>query len=118
MIGIGYDGSEGATAAPREATALAAEFEATLRPITAVPPLELGWSADAFYTPVDSGNTIRENRHEEFRRMLEEAADALPAEARAATVLVEGRPSTVIVIPRDASTPSADTSDAAAAAAA
>lgn len=160
VIGVAYDGSEGAVAALREATGLAAEFEATLRLITAIPPLEMGWSAAAFYGHPGGGGTIEEDRHEAFRRVLDEAADAVPAEARAATVLVEGRPSTVIadeagkgihllvmgsrnygpirrvmvgstaielmrlspcpviVIPRDASTPSADTSDAAAAAAA
>ena len=94
VIGIAYDGSEESQAALTEATALAIEFEATLRLIMAVPPLELRWSAAAFAGA--TGDEIRHQRHEAFRLQLAEAAEALPAETHAATTLVAGRPSEVI----------------------
>lgn len=94
VIGVAYDGSEESHAALTEATALAIEFEATIRLIMAVPPLELGWSAAAFAGA--AGSEIRQQRHETFRHELAEAAEALPAETRAATTLVAGRPSEVI----------------------
>jgi nucleotide-binding universal stress UspA family protein len=96
VIGVAYDGSEGAEIALTEAKALAAEFEAALQLITAVPPIELYWSAEAFAGTVASGDTIREQRRNGFRHTLEEAAERLPAEARVATVLLDGRPATVI----------------------
>ena len=96
VIGVAYDGSEGSETALLEAAALAAEFEASVKLITAVPPIELYWSAEAFAGTIASGDTIREQRRNGFRHMLEEAAERLPAEARAATVLQDGRPGTVI----------------------
>ena len=96
VIGVAYDGSEGSETALLEAAALAAEFEASVKLITAVPPIELYWSAEAFAGTIASGDTIREERRNGFRHMLEEAAERLPAEARAATVLQDGRPATVI----------------------
>ena len=92
VIGVAYDGSEGSEIALLEAAALAAEFEASVKVITAVPPIELDWSAEAFAGTIASGDTIREQRRNGFRHMLEEAAERLPAEARAATVLRDGRP--------------------------
>lgn len=96
VIGVAYDGSEGSETALLEAAALAAEFEASVKLITAVPPIELYWSAEAFAGTIASGDTIREQRRNGFRHMLEEAAERLPAEARAATVLQDGRLFTVI----------------------
>lgn len=96
VIGVAYDGSESSETALREAMAVAAEFEATLRLITVVPPIELYWPAEAFAGAAVSGDTIREQRREGFRHMLEEAAERAPAEARAAAVLADGRPATVI----------------------
>ena len=96
VIGVAYDGSESSETALREATALAAEFEASLRLITVVPPLLLHWSAEAFAGGIASGDTIRDQRREEFRHRLEEAAERMAAEARAATVLLDGRPATMI----------------------
>jgi nucleotide-binding universal stress UspA family protein len=96
VIGVAYDGSEGSELALVEAAALAAEFEASLKLITVVPPLQLHWSAEAFAGTMASGDTIREERRNGFRHMLEEAAERLPAEARVATVLLDGRPATVI----------------------
>jgi nucleotide-binding universal stress UspA family protein len=94
VIGVAYDGSEESQAALAEATALAIECDATLRLIMAVSPLELGWSAAAFAGA--TGEEIRQQRHEGFRLQLAEAAESLPAETRAATTLVAGRPSEVI----------------------
>jgi nucleotide-binding universal stress UspA family protein len=94
VIGVAYDGSEESQAALNEATALAIELEATLRLIMAVPPLELRWSAAAFAGA--TGDEIRQQRHEAFRQQLAEASESLPAETRAATTLVAGRPSEVI----------------------
>jgi nucleotide-binding universal stress UspA family protein len=94
VIGVAYDGSEESQAAVTEATALAIDLEATLRLIMAVPPLELRWSAAAFAGA--TGDEIRQQRHEAFRQQLAEAAESLPAETRAATTLVAGRPSEVI----------------------
>jgi nucleotide-binding universal stress UspA family protein len=96
VIGVAYDGSESSETALREAAALADEFEAALKLITVVPPIELHWSAEAFAGGIASGDTIREQRRNGFRHMLEEAAERVPAEARAATVLRDGRPATVI----------------------
>jgi nucleotide-binding universal stress UspA family protein len=96
VIGVAYDGSEGSELALVEAAALAAEFGASLKLITVVPPLQLHWSAEAFAGTMASGDTIREERRNGFRHMLEEAAERLPAEARVATVLLDGRPATVI----------------------
>jgi nucleotide-binding universal stress UspA family protein len=96
VIGVAYDGSESSETALREAAALAAEFEASLKLITVVPPLELYWSAEAFAGGIASGDTIREQRRNGFRHLLEEAAKRLPAEARADTVLCDGRPATII----------------------
>jgi nucleotide-binding universal stress UspA family protein len=95
VIGVAYDGSEESRAALTEANALAMYFEATLRLIMAVPPLELGWSAAAFAGA--TGDEIRQQRHESFRQQLAEAAESLPPETRAATTLVAGRPSEVLV---------------------
>jgi nucleotide-binding universal stress UspA family protein len=96
VIGVAYDGSESSETALLEAMALAAEFDATLKLITVVPPLELYWSGEAFAGGIASGDTIREQRRNGFRHMLEEAAERVPAEARAATVLRDGRPASVI----------------------
>jgi nucleotide-binding universal stress UspA family protein len=94
VVGVAYDGSEESCAALSEATTLAVEFEATLRLITAVPPLESRWAAAAFAGT--SGDELRQQRHEGFRQELADAAQSLPAETRAATTLVAGRPSEVI----------------------
>ena len=45
---LAYDGSEGSEIALREAMALAAEFDASLKLITVVPPLQGSWPAQAF----------------------------------------------------------------------
>lgn len=95
VIGVAYDGSEESRAALTEAAELALEFEATLRVVMAVPPLELRWSAAAFAGA--TGDEIRQQRHESFRQQLAEAAESLPSETRAATALVAGRPSEVLV---------------------
>jgi nucleotide-binding universal stress UspA family protein len=95
VIGVAYDGSEESRAALAEATALALDFEATVRLIMAVPPLELRWSAAAFSGA--TGDEIRQQRHESFRQQLAEAAESLPPETRAATTLVAGRPSEVLL---------------------
>ena len=58
VIGVAYDGSEGSETALLEAAALAAEFEASVKLITAVPPIELYWSAEAF------ARDDRERRHD------------------------------------------------------
>jgi nucleotide-binding universal stress UspA family protein len=96
VIGVAYDGSESSETALVEAMAQAVEFDATLKLITVVPPLQLYWSGEAFAGGIAGGETIREQRHNGFRHMLEEAAERVPAEARAATVLLDGRPATVI----------------------
>jgi len=96
VVGVAYDGSEGSETALLEAMALSAEFDASLKLITVVPPLQLHWSNEAFPGGVANGETIREQRRNEFRHMLEEAAERVPAEARAATILRDGRPATII----------------------
>jgi nucleotide-binding universal stress UspA family protein len=89
-IGLAYDGSDCAAAALNEAAALASELGGTLKLITVVPPLEAVWAEDPTYTPVYSGEEIRECRRREFGRMLEAAAGPLPDELHATTMLVEG----------------------------
>ena len=96
VVGVAYDGSESSEAALLEGVALAAEFEASLKLITVVPPLKLYWSTEAFAGGIASGETIREQRHNGFRQMLEDAAARVPAEARTATILRDGRPADVI----------------------
>jgi len=61
-----------------------------------VPPLEHHWSAEAFAGAIASSDTIREQRRNGFRHMLEEAAERVPPEARAATVLLDGHAATGI----------------------
>ncbi len=96
VVGVAYDGSDEGAAALREAAALASEFEATIRVLTVVPPLAV-FSSGAFYPPQEGDEEIKSHRREEFRRMLEAAAEPLPDRLRAATVLVEGRPAEAIV---------------------
>lgn len=94
VVGVAYDGSEGSEIALREAMALAAEFGASLKLITVVPPLEGYWSAQALAGV--SGDSVREQRRNGFRHMLEEAAERVPDQARAATVLRDGHAAAVI----------------------
>jgi len=94
VVGVAYDGSEGSEIALREAMALAAEFDASLKLITVIPPLEGSWPAQAFAGV--SGDSIREQRRNGFRHMLEEAAERVPGRARAATVLRDGHAAAVI----------------------
>lgn len=96
VIGVAYDGLGGSEAALLEAIALATEFEASLKLITVVPPLSLYWSGEAFAGAIASGDAIREQRVNGFRHMLEAAAERVPDEARPATILLEGRPATLI----------------------
>jgi nucleotide-binding universal stress UspA family protein len=96
VIGVAYDDSDESRAALREAGELARQFEATVRVITAVPPLQQYWSGESFAGAVASGEAIREARHESFRQMQVKAAETLPPEARVATDLVAGRPADVI----------------------
>jgi nucleotide-binding universal stress UspA family protein len=96
VIGVAFDGSEEAAAALREGAALAEEFSATLKLVTVVPPLEV-FTADPRDRRYDADAEIERYRREEFRRMLEDAAEPLPDELRAATVLVDGQPAAVIV---------------------
>jgi nucleotide-binding universal stress UspA family protein len=94
VIGVAYDGSAESQAALTAATALALEWQAALRLVMAVPPLELRWSATAFAGA--TGDEIRQQRHDSFRKQLAAAGESLPAETRAATKLIAGRPSEVI----------------------
>lgn len=94
VVGVAYDGSEGSEIALLEATALAAEFDASLKLIAVVPPLEGAWPPQALAGL--SGDGIREQRRNGFRHMLEEAAERVPEEARAATVLRDGDAAAVI----------------------
>jgi nucleotide-binding universal stress UspA family protein len=94
VLGVAYDGSEGSEVALLEAIALAAEFDASLKLITVVPPLQGSWPAQAFAGV--SGDGIREQRRDGFRHMLEEAAERVPDEARAGAVLRDGDAGAVI----------------------
>ena len=96
VIAVAYDGSHEAAAALHEGAALAAELHGTLKLVTVVPPLE-AFSADARYHPHDSDAEIEHYRREEFRRMLEDAAEPISEELRAVTVLAEGKPAAEIV---------------------
>jgi nucleotide-binding universal stress UspA family protein len=96
VIGVAFDGSVEAATALREGAALAGGFGATLKVVTAVPPLEV-FTADPRDPHYHTDPEIEHYRREEFRRMLEDAADPLPDELRAATVLVDGHPATEIV---------------------
>jgi nucleotide-binding universal stress UspA family protein len=95
-VGVAYDGSDEAAAGLREAAALASEFKATLRVVTVVPPLA-AFSSGAFHPAQEGDEEIKASRREEFRRMLQAAAEPLPDRLRAATVLVEGPPADAIV---------------------
>jgi nucleotide-binding universal stress UspA family protein len=96
MIGVPFDGSQEANTALREGAALASEFDATLKLVTVVPPLEV-FTDDARYHPHQADAEIEHYRREEFRRMLEDAAEPLPDELRAATVLLEGQAAAELV---------------------
>jgi len=96
VIGVAYDGSDESEAALRDATALALELDAALRIITAVPPLPHFWSGEAFAAGIASGDEIRKQRHEAFRKQLAEVAESAPGAVRAQPVLGAGRPGDVI----------------------
>jgi nucleotide-binding universal stress UspA family protein len=96
VIGVAFDGSQEAAAALHEGAALAGELHGTLKLVTVVSPLEV-FTDDARYHPHHSDAEIEHYRREEFRRMLEDAAEPVPDELRAETVLVEGHPAAEIV---------------------
>ena len=96
MIGVAFDGSREAAAALHEGAALAGEFDATLKLVTVVPPLKV-FADDARYHPEHTDAEIEHYRREEFRRMLEDAAEPLPDKLRAATVLLEGHAAAELV---------------------
>jgi nucleotide-binding universal stress UspA family protein len=96
VIGVAYDGSDESEVALREATRLALESDAALRIITAVPPLQHYWSGEAFAAGIASGEEIREQRHEAFRKQLADVAHAAPPQVRAQPILAAGRPGDVI----------------------
>jgi nucleotide-binding universal stress UspA family protein len=96
VIGVAFDGSDEAETALHEGVALARELGATLRLVMVVPPLE-AFTRDPRYRPDPSDAEIEHYRLEEFRRMLEGAAEPLPDELAATTELVEGQPADEIV---------------------
>jgi len=96
VVGVPFDGSEEAAAALREGAALARAFGATLKVVTVVPPLEV-FTTDAGDRRYHADAEIERYRREEFRRILEDAAEPLPEELRAATVLLDGQPAAEIV---------------------
>jgi nucleotide-binding universal stress UspA family protein len=96
VIGVAFDGSQEANTALHEGAALAGEFDATLKLMTVVPPLEV-FADDVRYHPQHTDAEIEHYRREEFRRMLEDAAEPLPDELRTATVLLEGQAAAELV---------------------
>lgn len=96
VVGVAFDGSEEAAAVLHEGAALADEFDATLKLVTVVPPLA-AFTTDPSDPRYYTDEEIDQFRREEFRRMLEDAAEPLPDERRVQTVLVEGRPAAKIV---------------------
>ena len=96
VIGVAYDGSHESRSALIEGARLAARFEAAMKLITVVPPVSLYWSGEPFAGALAGSEANPEQRHEAFRRTLEDAAATLPAEARVATILGAGRPAGVI----------------------
>jgi nucleotide-binding universal stress UspA family protein len=97
VVGVAYDGSDESQAALDQATEIAEELDATLRVVTAIPPLQHFWSAEAFTAGIAGGDEIRAQRHEAFRQQLATATESCPPEVRAAPALAEGRPADVIV---------------------
>jgi nucleotide-binding universal stress UspA family protein len=91
VVGVAYDGSPESKQALASAHRFAEARHATLRLITAVPPLE-GWVSRNI-----APEELREWRRAEFRRRLDEAAGSLPGGLRHETVLRHGHPSDVIV---------------------
>jgi nucleotide-binding universal stress UspA family protein len=96
VVGVAFDGSDEAAAALHEGAALAGGVGATLKVMTVVPPLEV-FTADPRDPHYHTDAEIEHYRREEFRRMLEHAAEPLPDELRANTVLVDGQPAAEIV---------------------
>jgi nucleotide-binding universal stress UspA family protein len=96
VIGVAFDGSHEADAALHEGAALAGELDGTLKLVMVVPPLE-AFTRDARYHPHHADAEIERYRREEFRRMLEDAAEPVSDELRAVTVLLEGHPAAEIV---------------------
>jgi nucleotide-binding universal stress UspA family protein len=96
VIGVAFDGSDEAETALHEGVTLARELGATLRLVMVVPPLE-AFTNDPRYRPEPSDAEIEYYRLEEFRRILEDAAEPLPDELAATTELVEGEPAAEIV---------------------
>jgi nucleotide-binding universal stress UspA family protein len=91
VVGVAYDGSPESKQALANAQRFAEARHATLRLITAVPPLE--WWVSRNFAPEE----LREWRRAEFRRRLDEAAQSLPGGLPHETVLHHGHPSDVIV---------------------
>jgi nucleotide-binding universal stress UspA family protein len=96
VIGVAYDGSGDAATALREAAELASELGATLKLITVLPPLDV-FTTGALYAPHHTEEEVARYRRAEFGQMLEDAAEPLADELRAATVLAEGRAADQIV---------------------
>jgi len=95
VIGVAYDASAESEAALAEGVALATEFEAAMRLITVVPPLQLH-SAEPFAGAAAGGDATRVHLKEAYRRALGEASTRLPSKLRAAPVLGAGDPASVI----------------------
>jgi nucleotide-binding universal stress UspA family protein len=91
VVGVAYDGSPESKQALAKAHRFAEARHATLRLVTAVPPLE--WWVSRNFAPEE----LREWRRAEFRRRLDEAAESLPGGLPHETVLHDGHPSDVIV---------------------
>jgi nucleotide-binding universal stress UspA family protein len=91
VVGVAYDGSPESRQALRKARLLAEARQASLRIITAIPPLEIWISPH--YPP----EVILERRRAGCQRLLDQAAGSLSAGVRRETVLGDGHPADVIV---------------------
>jgi nucleotide-binding universal stress UspA family protein len=95
VVGVAFDGSEEAGNALREGVGLAHSVGATVRLVCVVPPPDMFVGAFRYFPP-DSVGEIAGYEREQFRRMLEEAAEPVPDELRGEAVLLEGRPADLI----------------------
>jgi nucleotide-binding universal stress UspA family protein len=94
-IVVGYDGSQEAQIALRDATALARTSDALLKIVAvAEPPLNAYEGGDG---PGPGWYELRSELERDTRERLNEALNTLPADVRVEPLLVRGQPATVLV---------------------
>jgi nucleotide-binding universal stress UspA family protein len=92
-VGVGFDGSREAKEALDAAAELGRRADGTLRVVTAVPPINYGYSGAWVLADPDVSRVL----HEQSQHRLDDALRPLAADVRAEGRVIDGDPVTVIV---------------------